>query len=657
MQILYKLKQYDLIIKTLKNKPIDRYVPSLNYLLLAQLESGNHVEAARLAEHWQSLYPTNPRFVDILGSIQIETGLYDAAIQTFKAYLEKYPNDRIITLKLATTYYKSLQFDEAMEIFDSISDYTGLPPHVGFQAADAYCKAGQLRKGYELAYEIRRQNYQKIDAHQEYIRVLTASPLDQQTPIQLNKVAVDSAVTIIDTLHVPQTFVIVNQPILTEEIKPGDLFSQQLLNKKIGDEFSIPSQKFTITNIVSKYTHAYQESVKQLGSRFANQGNIKVGNFRDDADPIAVIKELISLTSRQTEGAEKSAQDISPARLPLCIQAIRRGQTAVAFWYDLTSPDAVGIDSQMPGESFDWAIDQIGDQTPPILFDVTSLLALSAIGALDIVASTKKLIWVTESTVHLIRAELFALKILPKNITTIAEIETPISQQSRIQTVRAARINELEKLLEWIETNGTIVYPALSTNFNEDAHAINTIGRSHFDIRHISTNNSVLLITDDRNFRMWCSEEGAKAIPTIALLEGLERNSSISEGQLKNYSILLLKIHYLLIPVDGQALIELLIETGFTVAFPFNHATLWIAGPFSNVEMASAIVIDFLYKLYQETTLIESRKSAVQFILKRFVGGRTFGQISEFFMPKLKARFLLMPSQLREIHQFLVAMR
>ena len=657
MQILYKLRQYDLIIKTLKDKPIDRYVPSLNYLLLAQLESGNHAEAASLAEHWHRLYPSNPRFVDILGSIQIETGLYHTAIQTFNRYLEDYPNDRIIRLKLGTAYYKSLQFEESIKIFDGISDYTGLPPHVGFQAADAYCKAGEQSKGYDLAYEIRRQNYQKIEAHQEYIRVLTASPLDEQTPIQLNEVTLDTAVTISDTLGVLQTFVIVEHPVLTDEVKPGDLLSHQLINKKIGEEISIPSQKFTITNIISKHTHAYQDSIKQLGSRFANQGNIKVGNFREGADPIAVIKELISLTSGQSEKAEQPAPDISPNSLPMCMRAIRRGQTAVAFWYDLTDPNAVGIDSQMLGESFDWAIEQIRDQTLPILFDVTSLLAMRAIGALNNVVNIKKRIWVTESTMHLIQAEVFTLKNLPKNIPSIAEVEFPISEQSRIQEARSARINELESLLAWIKANVTIVYPKLSNNFNEDSHIITAIGRSYFDIRQISTENSVLLVTDDRNYRMWCNQEGAKGISTIALLQGIEKNSGISEIQLQAYYISMLKIHYLLVPVDGQALIELLIETGFAVGFPFSHATLWIADPFSNVETASTIVVDFLYKLYQETTLIETRKNAIQFILKRFAGGRTFEQLSEVFMPNLKARFSMMPSQLREIHQFLVQMR
>lgn len=82
-------------------------------------------------------------------------------------YLVKNSNN-YLKVKLSILYYQAKQYEEAKKLLSEISDFTNFNLLTQFLIVRAYRLCGLKEKGYALAYELRRKNFQDEIGHKEY---------------------------------------------------------------------------------------------------------------------------------------------------------------------------------------------------------------------------------------------------------------------------------------------------------------------------------------------------------------------------------------------------------------------------------------------------------------------------------------------------------
>ena len=173
-----------------------------------------------------------------------EIGDMNQAEVVCKAYLNEFPNDIDMQIRLGLVYYRSNKAEEIDNILDSFSDFKNfsflenLSLEACVQLAFLYQVRSQPEKVLQVMYETRRTHFKNRDAHLQYIRLFYQ--VDKQIPEVLNPVQVqlDTAVQI-DSSSQPIWYIIEERD--DADITRGERdikkpLAQQLLGKIENDE-------------------------------------------------------------------------------------------------------------------------------------------------------------------------------------------------------------------------------------------------------------------------------------------------------------------------------------------------------------------------------------------------------------------------------------
>ena len=251
-----------------------------------------------------------------------EIGDMNQAEVVCKAYLNKFPNDIDMKIRLGFVYYRSNKEEEIDNILNSFSDFKHFSflEHLSLEAcvqlAHLHQVISESEKALQIMYEARRTHYKNPDAHLQYIRLFYQ--VAKRIPDVLNpdQVELDTAVQI-DSSDQSDWYVIVTRDdvdIKSNERDINDTFVKRLLNKRVGDQVDLGrtplGQKVgKISDIKSKYVYACQESSQKFEELFPDDEGLWSVKLEESPDDLADnasketdstnIQTILELTDKQ----------------------------------------------------------------------------------------------------------------------------------------------------------------------------------------------------------------------------------------------------------------------------------------------------------------------------------------------------------------------
>ena len=216
-------------------------------VLASYYNAGEIGKALEICQKLREKYGPLENISDREVIIYEEIGDMNQAEVVCKAYLNEFPNDLDMQIRLGLVYYRSNKGEEIDNILDSFSDFKNFSflENLSLEACAQLALLHQVRsqpeKALQVMYETRRTHFDNRNAHLQYIKLFYQ--VDQQIPEVLNPVQtqVDTAVQI-DSSDQPVWYIIVDYDdidITRSELDINDTFAKRLLSKGVGDEVNL----------------------------------------------------------------------------------------------------------------------------------------------------------------------------------------------------------------------------------------------------------------------------------------------------------------------------------------------------------------------------------------------------------------------------------
>jgi tetratricopeptide (TPR) repeat protein len=647
--LYYRLREYQAIIHMLDGLPLDKFKPSLKYLMLAYLDAGNHIKAFELASAWRKMYPDEILFADVMGTIENLNGNYAAAVRIFENFLATHPGDVMGLYKLGFSAFLGKEYGKAVAAFDQLTDFAALPLNHKFQVAGSFIRTGNFAKGYELAYRWRIEYYQEPEVHDHYFFALTSLSSVQAPAENIRVVSVDTAVKLRESNGAEVVYVIVKDAKITEETPVNSFIAGMLMGKEIGSTVEIAGVFYIIATIISKYTWAFQESTRLMRRRFGNKGNFKGFEFDPTDDPETMRKKLVETMGIGRE-ANPELEELNRQGVgTMGMNAANAGVNIIHYWYGLTNPVSPGVRPFLDKNEIEQAYTYL-QSGGAILLDVTVLLIFGELGLLGRLGTGYFQILVGASTLELFDLEIEELKLrINENDYSVGAVGDRLVQYEITAQQKQNLLHTFEGIREWIVNQATKVDSPLHADFEKVKVWNAILGKNANDDFRIAREKGVLLVSDDRALRLHASASGIKGANTLILLEHLAHIGIMTWEELQVHFMELTRKHFLQVPVTGRMMLDLLIDSNYEIVFPFKEACDVIDPYFRSNSLACQLVVQFLYLLYQEGILHATRMLVADYVIRQLYMGRNQTEVSNLFLALLSARFHLMPGQLSEI--------
>ena len=638
-------------------------------LLASYYNAGEIGKALEICQKLREKYGPLENISDREVIIYEEIGDMNQAEVVCKAYLNEFPNDLDMQIRLGLVYYRSNKGEEIDNILDSFSDFKNfsflenLFLGACVQLAFLYQVRSQPEKALQVMYETRRTHFDNRDAHLQYIKLFYQ--VDKQIPEVLNpvQVQVDTAVQI-DSPDQSVCYIIVARDdvdIRSNERDVRDSLSQRLLGKIENDAVDLGKTPLgqrvgRITDIKSKYVCALQESFQEFEKFFPDDErlwSIKLDEFSDNLKDESSnttdstnIQPILELTNKQHEASLEIENVYKEHLPPIGVFMNWTGRNALDAWSLLINKPDLGIRCFVgSAEEKSQALNLLKELKPKLVVDIISLITLHCLEAADIVVKTFGKLAVAQSTIDGL------LQIIHEQESMWSQQEGMSIEKQGNQYVRhminpedvKRSIERLNELIKWIRENCDVLpcTPALQMNqlrkrkLDEKFHPI------FFDTLLIAAQPGHLLLSDDEHLRFYAktnfnNDAGTnfeiKGVWTQVVLEHCLNLNVLDKAKYDKMVIQLVCSNYYHTEFDTDVLMEALKQANWNLAEPYNSLVQALREPKMSLQEALNVSVDFLFKIWEEPIPY----SQLKFVTLGLLAGLTSGRNTRAVLNRLE---------------------
>jgi len=197
----------------------------------------------------------------------------DKALIQVKKAIQKEPKNLNIRLLWINILTKMQRNDEVREYLKRKPKFLNPTPEEMMQLAQLFHQYEQCKNAIELGYETLRSNWDNENCHMVYIGLMLLSTKDD-----FNVVGIDTTISITNDFNESKVYTIVNQADTNfNEIDLNHYIAKEAINKKTGDIFVtqfVQSKKWSIQEVVSKYTGLLRKSVSEFNDIFPDSNKM-----------------------------------------------------------------------------------------------------------------------------------------------------------------------------------------------------------------------------------------------------------------------------------------------------------------------------------------------------------------------------------------------
>ena len=547
-----------------------------------------------------------------------------------KEYLNKFPTDYGMRIRLGMILFRSNKEEEIGNVLESFPDsknysfLENLSLEACVQLAQLHQIRSQPEKALQIMYEVRRTHFDNPDAHLLYIQVFLS--VEKEIPEVLKPTQVEEDTAIKINISDEEYWYIIEErvdaDIKRDERDVNDPFAQQLTGKNINDEVSLGKKMSgtktgKIVDIKSKFSYAYQESFRIYEHLFPlDQGmdNIKIDDSEeiDDKERFQQMFEMIDQRQDRINTIEKLYKEDN---ITIGCFTGLVGSNSLDTWGSLMGNPELGIRCSIGGiEERSNVLNLFNHSNPKLVVDIISLITLHSLDAADLVVSRFGKLSIAQSTIDELQRiinEREGMWSKREGMIVGKEGNRYVKQIINPEEMKQG-IEYLKDIIRWIRNNCEVGQATAGSEMNQlRRREFNDMLQQHFlDTVLLASQPGHLLFSDDGRLRHYAktslnSDAGTnfqvEGVWTQVLLEHCVKQNRLDKADYNEMTIKLVCSHYYHTQFDADLLIEVAKRSNWKLSEPYNSFVLALGEERMDRHTALDVSVDFLFKLWEES--------------------------------------------------------
>jgi tetratricopeptide (TPR) repeat protein len=632
-------------------------------LLQSYYSLGNYREALNLCHSFLDKHGPSEWISEMAAYIYDDIGdMFNAQI-ICEEYLDIYPNDVVMQLRLAAINYATGEYEKLDQFLDTKLNIKDLNLASLKKLSQLYKVRDRIDSFLEVIYEARHRFYNDGQAHVFYqISYLEA----------IKHQEIQSCDTVIDACGVllryesgrEQWYILEDRPdadFAKHELNSHQSLYQALIGKRLGEEILQAEDIFgrntlRILAITDKYCAAGKLSLPIL----ENQPDIK--NFRILAIPMEGdnlspdwIQQFIEGLEQHKEHFERIKAGYVSGDLPFGATAILWNRNPIETWHILAfDPNPfVHAWSNFQNEKFEDALITL-QKGGLVVIDPISLITLHHLGVADDVVRILGKFGIAQSTIDLFQAMIeMSQGVQREGFATLGvENGQGVWHDFTSEHVELRKI-AFERITDWIRQNCVVLpcHRALDIIKDERNKLNKHVGTAFIDTVLIAGEPGRILYSDDQWLRWYArADSNISGVWTQTVLKYCLMRQNSDESLYRKATLKLARLGYTLTVIDAETLIEAVRTSEWKPQPTYTSALMALANENNSQENVVSVSGDFLRQLYLEvvitdTHLIDPRDNLVFELLKTLTARRSATIFVKNLIRTIQQKFEVMPLQ------------
>ncbi len=599
-------------------------------LVYSYIQSGKIPAALALAKKLFDNNPANPFLAEVLINTYYETKQYKEGIRVFRQFFPVVSKHHksLFVLKGMRLYHALGDKEQIILLYQKMDDLTGLSVYDGYRVVEFLAFAGAIKKAYDVAYLVRSNYYDQVEAHEKYIAFSAQFDAPEIASAD-SLVAVDSVVEVAnESGNHKMIYVISNdQSEDAVTLKPSEPLAQLLLGKKQDETFLSNAragigQVQIISRIINKYAFAFQQSMSLLATRFSGQTEFVVFDHNAD-DPL---RDLVEVTQKLSGGRDERRKHLlqlyQEKRLTVGALATVMHKNPIEIWMGIVTSNDIPLYAFSQDEEA--TLQKVVGEKKKIVIDLTSLLGAFFLGAstnpFQLLEGDKI---VAQSTLDEIRNQIQSVEAAREEGMAWVSTENgkPVVQRVSAADIKK-QISVLEEILSWCHNHAQVCSPIkLAEIDRQERQKWNKIlGESFYETILLAEEKNGVILSDDSLLKLIGEESfNLQSFSTIQLAISFAKSAKWPVDLYENYLTKLSGYNYVYLACSASLLWRMLLQQDWRV----KKNILFAIKGFTIMEASEAVVnaVGFMGFLFfnQQTFLIRERlsKRVIEALAKR----------------------------------------
>ncbi|HEX8546513.1 MAG TPA: hypothetical protein VF691_06085 [Cytophagaceae bacterium] len=630
-------------------------------LLKLYFDAGENGKALKLCQSMRSHIGPIDCIAEMQSSIYESIGDLAQAIKVCEEYLEVYPDDQRIQIRLAIIYARNSDTSRVKRILARLKVLGDLPMEILYQLASLNFSVGELQRGLDIAFKTRRKFLNNGDGHLKYIGLMSQyrSLFDYQKPIHV--VGIDTVITVQDDLGELLTYYIFDEAenLSKNELLATDPLAKSLIGNRVGFVVGFhrsfgDQQKFEVISIVSKYLYAFRESIELLKTKFVDIQGFRVFNQGSTGDIKQDLKPLFDILDQSENVNKEIYRYYNQENFTIGACAQLSGKTAIEFWSTVFGHPDSGIYSISSVHTEFQAGHLLLDNMAGIIIDLVSLLTLASIKRLELLEMLPNKKALARSSIECINELVTEYKGLSsEGFITVGKVNGEYFKDRVTKETIESNRKHYEALLDWVKSNCTVLpcNEALTMNVSKKVQFDNTIGSAFIDSILIAKEHNFIFLAEEESLRVLALNDfKVKGLPIYVILTYLLEKKTISLESFNEEVARLIKMGIKYLPVSGDILIKCADIAGYLAIYPFDLAIKSLGFSISSEDSSIYVASDFIYKLLNSPINPQVRLNLIVPLFQVLVEGRDFIAVLQKLVALIEIKFKLLQPQKDEFH-------
>lgn len=657
------------VLEKLVDSTVDS--PLTRKYLHACYQSGKLAMALPICRTLRERYGALEVVTDIEIAILEQTGDLASARSVGEEFVAAFPQDGRRRVQLAVVYLRQRDYSALDGFLDHPPDWKSLPVEHARQVAQLYLSRRRQREAVEWLYEIRR-THPSGKVHLHYLQAFLCQGEEPKDWLAVQRVDVDTAVAVKDSSGDIQWYIIEDRE--DADISKGELpkthrLGQELIGKKTGDvitlkESPMSSEQGTVTEIKSKYLHAFHESAKLLEVRYPEQagGFITVKLPEGQAGVKTLLEKLGDQEDRRQQAVGEAETLYRNNCIPIGSVARFLGGNVFEAWNHLTANRECQVicSTGAPAER-ELFRTILNAENLTLVVDPVALMTIHALRIADKVIATVGRLGIAQSTIDVLTETLHKRSAISrKGFMTLFKQGGAFVRHEVSQQEVEAYLLSLERLIEWIGAHCDVLpwSASLGTRRGELKEVAEIIGDESLDTVLISVDPARRLFSDDLRLRQLARAEfGVDGVSTQPILWRAVEKGVTDRDRYNKAVVQMVTAGYVHTSIDAPVLLEAARQADWSVEAPFSDVVVLLRGEHCDGMSAVQVAAEFMRLVWQQPILPRSTDYLVLRLLDELAAGRNPLQVSEALLTVLSQVLVVHPIAHVELAKLIQAWR
>ena len=571
-------------------------------------------------------------------------GDLNQAVAIGTEYLKAFPSDLNKQMDIAHLHYRLGNVEAFKQLLEGQFDLKNMSLESYTNLAYLHKIASKPKKALDIMYEARRIFYANPDAHLRYFGLFFQAGKQLGELLDSPQVQIGTAVCL-DRSGETNWYVIEksdNANPMPNEIDVNDALAQQLLGKTVNDEIVLRETPFgpdigKITDIQSKYTHAFQEICREFPNKFPKAQGLWATKL-DDSDEIddsEKFQDLLNLTDKQHEKSLHAEEIYKEIPIPIGAFAKLIERNILDTWGFLISNPDLGIRCCVGNlEEKTQAFALLEASHPKLVVDLISLVTLHCLGAADTVVDAFGKLGVAQSTIDELQRIIHEKEVGSDRERMIVGKHGDRYVKHIITSEEVQReIEHLKDLIKWIRENCEVhpVTAALQINQLRKQKLDEAFQPFFIDTLLIASQPDHLFLSDDGRLKYcaktnFSSDTGTnfdiEGVWTQVVLEHCVNRNLLDRAEYNKMVIKLVCSNYHHTEFNAEVLMEAAKQSDWNPTEPYNSLVRALGDQRVNLSSALDVAADFLFELWTQSFLFSQPKSLTLCLFEGLTSGR-----------------------------------